>query len=1176
MKTLVPLLLTALLALPALAANIEGFVYAADGTPVAEATITAYVPEGSIEQAARLAKRGKRTALATANTEEGRFALGNLPDSTVIDLDVRAEGFAPVVARTFSEDAPVSITLIPAGMVEGRVTVNKKPLADAYVVWFGANEVEYTATTDENGRYRAPDPRRWGREPRVLHAAHPVLVDGGRFMDGLNLDLQPAPKAETAPAGETSVTGIVRVGKKPLAGAPLIVQGSGDRYVPPVRVISDAKGRYTIAGLPAVRTYISPGEGLLPRLRPEENRMSLDGSGLSADLQHEKSVTLDITFIKAPTISGRVVDAEDKPVSGAVVQVVLAGRSSFDFMNELSVRTSADGRYALPMPPFQPTETINVAVTPRNRSSVRSKEFAAGEADQRIDIKLPRYETVTLRVIDGARKPVPNAAVAFAASDEVMPYADPRILLSEPFVARATRTNEAGEAVVYLAPGTYDFAASAKGFQTASIVQRPVGRAVTIDIPLLEAYSIAGRVHRAGAGVANVSVRVIGGERMERELAAMTAADGTFELTGLARETYRLAIQKMDELIQKTVTVEAPGKVDVPLPPTGFLRAVVLDAATREPVREFVYTIDPLEPSEELLRHGAGTLQNAVSVGDGAFTATLGIGAYRVSVVATGYTAFDPVEVRLTEREPADVRILLDRGITLIGRVLDENGSPLAEAEIFAMNEESAANRMSKRSAPRARSNNARSAEDGSYTLSGIEPGTITLVVRKQGFVPFRKALEAATHTNFDVAMSRGLRLEGIVTRAGRPVAEAQIGASTAAVGGDHQPAVTDREGRFVLQGLIAARYTISAYADDTHAEVPNVDPSTQKQIAISLDPKPQGVIFGTVTGLPQANLGKVVRRVVFAQTNDRGIEGMIDEAGNYRIENAPTGSVLVIAQWEAAGGGRTSPRKQINVAPGQEVRVDLDLGSNTGVSGRVTHEGKPVPGARVSFMKDDGVGGNAATRTDGAYEIALPSPGTYQIFAHAESLGAQPYQSVRAIRGGETIDIDLREQLIEGIVIDAETRLPIAGAIVTLAPEPALAEAHAGETIADASGRFRILTAANGTHRVTAWASGYAHTSQTITLGGASRQFAFELQRTGELRVRVSDARTDTPLEAYIMLTTSEGGFIPVRAQRSPDGDWYVYSLANGTYRLTVVVQGYQQQVVTARAPGEIEIRME
>jgi hypothetical protein len=223
-------------------------------------------------------------------------------------------------------------------------------------------------------------------------------------------------------------------------------------------------------------------------------------------------------------------------------------------------------------------------------------------------------------------------------------------------------------------------------------------------------------------------------------------------------------------------------------------------------------------------------------------------------------------------------------------------------------------------------------------------------------------------------------------------------------------------------------------------------------------------------------------------------------------------------------------------------------------------------------------MGANAQTRSDGTYELALAAPGTYQIFAHSETMHGQPYQSVRAIRGSETIDIEVREQQIEGTVVDAETRLPVAGAVVTLIPESMLVEALSGETITDANGRFRILTAAAGPHRALAWSSGYAHTTQSITLGSSSssRQLAFELRRSGELRVRVIDARTNTPLEAHVVITTPEGGFIPVRPDRAGDGETYVFSLADGTYRLQAHVHGYQSKTITVSAPGTAEMRMD
>ncbi|HYO79049.1 MAG TPA: carboxypeptidase regulatory-like domain-containing protein, partial [Thermoanaerobaculia bacterium] len=559
---------------------------------------------------------------------------------------------------------------------------------------------------------------------------------------------------------------------------------------------------------------------------------------------------------------------------------------------------------------------------------------------------------------------------------------------------------------------------------------------------------------------------------------------------------------------------------------------------------------------------------------DGTFTVTVSSGAYRVSATATGYTASTPVEVRLTEREPTELQIALERGATISGRITDESGAPIAEADIYVFGAE--LDRMSKRSGPRVAPGNTRSAQDGTFSVSGVEPGTASMTVRKEGFVPFRKAIEASTSTNVDVQLSRGLTIEGVVMRNGKPAAEVSVSASTAAVGGDHQPAVTDANGRFVLRGLIAARYTVTAFREDVHTEVRDVDPTKEQELVISLDPKPAGVIYGTVTGIPQTLGGKIVRRAVFVQSDEQGTEGLIDENGNYRIENAPTGNVFVTAQLESTAGGRTSPRKSVNVVAGQQTRVDLDLGGGISVTGRVSYEGRAVPAVRVVFMNAAGVGASGTTRTDGAYEVTLADAGLYQIFAHGETGAMRHFQTVREVRGGETIDIDVREQSIEGTVVDAETRQPIVGAIVSLAPDANVMESVAGESITMQNGRFQILTAAAGPHRVVASAPGYAHRAQPVALGArAIQQFAFELQRVPELRVRVYDAKSGTALEAHIVVATLEGAYVPVRAQRSADGEWFVMSLAAGKYRITSIVHGYPQKVVEVTAPGSVEIGM-
>ncbi|MDQ3282008.1 MAG: carboxypeptidase regulatory-like domain-containing protein [Acidobacteriota bacterium] len=1146
--------LASLLAMRAFAADVAGRVYAPDGTPVA-ATISAYLPESSADQQARRQKRAPRTAVATAKTSEGAFKLSGLPDG-VIDVDVRAEGYAPEVARAISGETSLVVSLQRAAVIEGRVTARGKGVADAYVIWLGAIDVEYGAATDANGRYRVPDPRFWARHRMVIH---PQFASAERD-SGADIEVEPKRNADV-PRGEATLTGTVTLNGKPLANAPVqIYQESVNE-----RVITNAKGVYVARGLRPLRTGVSIGEGLTPRVRLTQT--GRDYEGMPVDLTKQRSATADIALTLAPTISGRVVDADEKPVPNAHVQIVLEGRSSLEFASDAFVRTASDGTYAIAAPPYEPAAQANVAVTPPKSVTVRSKPFRI-EGDRRVDITLPRMIAVRARVLDAKRNPLPNARLAFANAEETTTFSDMRLLLLPPLDDRAIRTDASGEALVQLVAGTYDFAAEAEGFQLRA-VQQEIGKAGTVDIALEPSFTIRGRVHRKEVGVAGVHVVLMTDIPM-RQTPVTTGADGRFELTGLARERYRLLLMKSEEMIESNYEVEAPGSLDIALPPSGTLRGQVIDAVTREPVPQFVYTLEALDAPEDL-RNPNRVLERAERGGNGTFNITLSAGRYRITAASTGFTMSEPVEVRVSERAPAEVRIALERGAKITGRVTDDNGTPIAGAEIFASGVDP--ERLRLRSA-RVAPGNGRSAEDGTFTITGLEPGTVTLYARKEGFVPFRKAVVVDAGTTIDIRLGRGLTLEGVVTRGGKPVAEAQINATTSAIGSDFQSATTDADGHFTLQGLMAARYTIGAMKEDAHAEVRDVDPSRTRELAITLDPKPRAIVFGTVSNVPRTLDGKIVRRAVSVIGENDGAEGMIDDNGNYRIESAPAGRVSIVAQVESPTGGRSSEQKEVELLPGQPQRVDLDLGSAVSVNGRVTREGKAVAGVRVVMMSEGGIAASGNSRADGAFDIALPAAGTFQIFATSEGMTGAPYQSVREIRGGETIQIELREQIVEGVVTDAATHEPMRGVYVSLVPDAAVTEAMAGETVTNGEGRFRIVTAAAGPHRAIAWARGYAQGVQPLQLGnGRGATLTFELQRIEPLRVRVFDARTGTPLEAHLVITTREGAAVPVRGDSTPDGDAMLFSLAEGKYRIRVIAAGYEEKVVDVTAPGSVDI---
>lgn len=986
-----------------------------------------------------------------------------------------------------------------------------------------------------------------------------------------------APGAASA-SRDRVITGAVRIGKRTLANAPVTIHAISEVYTPPVNVSTDEKGRYRIAVAPG-RYYVGVGEGLGPRLRSaNEGRMTThDETASIADVTRNEEATVDLELVAAPLITGRVVDAADKPVGRADVLIALAGRSALEFFHQPIVRTLPNGRFAIPAPAFPDTEAAELVATAPGHSPIRSKPFVLGQAKE-VVITLPKFEDVTIRVTDREGKPPIDAGVAYALADETTAFGSEAAVLLMPHAARRRVRATNGEVVLHLIAGEYQFAATAPKYQP-KLESRAIHRPVSFAIVLEQGFTLRGRVRRGEQPVDGVHVTIRGGNVGRGERAVQTGEKGEFAFESLARGTYTLAFFKAEELVDRTMTVDAPGNVDLNLPPTGTLTGRVVDAKTGAPIAQFMYSLEATRPADEQSGMRGRQMQRGAAGADGSFTTTLPIGTYRIIAAAGGYLPSEPLEVRVTERDPATVEIPLGRGATVTGRVTDEAGKPLLEANVMITQDIGELTR-SARSITRVSPTGATTGEDGTFTISGVEPGPAQLIVRARGYAPERRPIDVEPETRVDVTLSRGLSVTGIVTLGGKPAAGVSVDATTSAINADHQSAMTDERGRFTLEGLIAARYTINANKEQHHAQIENVDVASRRELTIELDGKGRAVIIGTVTGVPRAG-GKMLRGTVYAQSTQVGAEGTIDPAGNYRIENAPAGAVDVVAHVETQLGTRSTTKKRVELAPGQTLRVDLDLTPALTVSGRVTHgASKPVARAHIVFNNEAAGMVSAVTREDGSYEVGLPAPGTYQIFANAEELISRHYQTVREIRGSETFDIHLAEQTVEGIVLDAATSQPLPGVLVTLVPKQSMQaqmQAISSETVTDASGRFTMTTAAQGPHLLIAAAHGYAQRTQDVSLGGgAPIRAQFELAGASELRVRVVDAKTRTPLEAHLVISDAKGHLLPVRGVRSPDGTEFLFSLAPGKYVVTAISMGYPERKIEATAPGTVTVQLE
>ena len=147
----------------------------------------------------------------------------------------------------------------------------------------------------------------------------------------------------------------------------------------------------------------------------------------------------------------------------------------------------------------------------------------------------------------------------------------------------------------------------------------------------------------------------------------------------------------------------------------------------------------------------------------------------------------------------------------------------------------------------------------------------------------------------------------------------------------------------------------------------------------------------------------------------------------------------------------------------------------------------------------------------------------------------------------------------IAGQVTDSQTRLPIAGATVSVSP-------GGQSALTDINGNFS-LSVSPGTSTVTAKATGYSSASQTVTVnGGQKTNIVFRLASVtafGSLGGSVTDGLSKAPIVGATVSLSD--GMVRVT---DLNGNFSFAIVLSGSYTLTVSAVGYvtQSQVVTVK----------
>jgi 5-hydroxyisourate hydrolase-like protein (transthyretin family) len=1211
------------LAARAHAAGIAGTV-TADGHPVGGVSV-AVVPFEPVESRAlrMVAGDAARPSASAVTGADGSFRFEVAGPAAL--LSVRAPGYAPLLALAL-DDTPATLALTRAETVRGTVVAAGRPVAGAVLVFIGPDAgsqyTEWMTRTAADGTFEAPDPDRWAESVAILHPDHAPLfaspsprfarrfalepgrpVSGrvteratGRGVAGASIWVDGWPRGKSGADGSFAVAherpdwatiaartpalagtakrapgaiaivaepartleGVARdaTTRRPLGGVTVTAMHEAQHTTE--ATVTDAQGRYFIGGLPPGRYWAYAERDGYDMERPKD-----DTEGV--ELRRAVRVTHDFALKPQRRIAGRVHDEQGAPVGGADIHLgvegmgLLYGDMKAWGQGESSGRTAADGTFTLGIPQSV-TDTLKTANMRASLVALKTG-YAAGQTalpapGAAAAIVLPRGHAVAGRIAGADGAPAAEVEVAVVVMGPMFAMQPLATLPLPPW----TRSDAQGRFAVRLNAGRHALAFRKAGHATKILDVPDPASAGPVDVVLDPAAAIIGRVGRAdGRPVPGAAVSLRKPDEPEETEAAATRTDeeGRFTLSDLEAGTYELAVSHEDG-VEATRTVQAPSAdVRVDLAPAGTLRGRVLDAATRSPLPAYWVTV-----SRPRARGGdddfADSRVEEIQGTDGAFAIDgLPPGAAEVTIQAEGYRNKKLEDVAISSDDDAPpLEVALEPGATVRGRVTAE-GAGVADAYVYGGVD------------PGRTEVTATTDENGDYELKGLPAGAITVQVTKRGYQAARRAVDAAPGARVDFALTRGLSLRGVVVAGDAPVPEARVSASSGALDAAPQDATTDASGRFTISGLSPARYTIEATAAGKgRAKVEDVDVATAGEVRLVIDAGGHATIVGTVAraGTPDGSPAMVMILVEGAEGENA--HAIADDKGAFRVDDAPTGRVVVVASAMAGSSTRSSAPVELTLAPRSETAVTLEFREDAVVSGTVFRNGAPLPGVRVAFQPSGAASSaGSSTRTDsgGRYRVGL-ALGAYAVMVSGERTS---YTTELEVKESAVFDLDVTGGAVRGRVVDAASDAPIAGVEVSLWKE-GKTDGPVDTGVTSAEGTFEAPWLREGRYRAVTSKKGYGQQAAELSVArGETAELRLALRAADGITLAVTDARDGRSLSAIVVVRDPQKRIVANRHAGPDESGAVNIPLADGPYLVSASASGYGTATLSVTSPA-------
>jgi len=904
---------------------------------------------------------------------------------------------------------------------------------------------------------------------------------------------------------------------------------------------SDSKGNFTLDVKAPVVTVVAQSTGFAPR-------------SLLAGMDEALG---PIDLLKAAMKQGRVT-AKGKPVEGA--SIILRGSA------EIVARTGADGTYTVPDP-----ELWRPSILILHPDFAPLREDRLGGRGRKLEHALsPGVKAGGIVVAQDGKTPVAKAKILFDRDGSV------------------TETRDDGTFEVNHAPADWKQVRAIAGDRIGA-TQRAEG---TLRIKLSRGATLTGTVRDAKSQkpVSSASVSLRTRRPGENPYESFADAKGSFTVGPILPGSYSVWTQvpgyreaevdldlKAGETLNKVIYLEQSASV----------AGVVSDEDKRGiPGALVTAGADDSGRGGGPFRMQRVRREPSRTGPDGKFVVRSAVPDTSLILAASKKglpsATSSPVKLAAGERK-SNVLIVIPRGISVEGKVVDSAGRPIAGVAVNASEAEAGgANRfmiMLDGGAPRD-VDVVRTGADGTFALQ-LKEGKYDLSFQSDSYA--RKRMRGYTVSGrpepIEVVLEPGSEISGRVIRAdGSGVADARV-----SVFGPNQPpgepAVTGPDGAFTIGNLEAGPTMIVVFKpeESIRENQPVTAPIRDLIIQLKAGGKISGRVIDKSTGNPitdfQAGLSGTRGGGGMVMVMPPNLRPFRSDDGAFILENLPAGQGQLIVR---APGYVEAKVPGLRIEEGKMLS-DVEVALETGVrlTGKVTGpEGTPLSAVEVESEGED-LGMPMRMRMPGGISVSTDPTGEYTLESLAPGektfiFSKEGYVSERKsikLSGQEArLDVRLsRGRPITGMVV-TEAGAPVGGANVFARSAQQDSSPRSART--EANGEFQFDGLVPGRYTFTASKSGFA--------SGELRDI--DINTAGPLRIvlktgavisgRVTGLPPSELSSTSVSASSSEGN---ARAAVDFNGTYRIEGAPTGTVR---VVASYQSMVGFKSAePKTIEV---